>query len=148
MAPQPGGFMRGIGTAIIGGFLGSMLFSGLANAGVGGLGGLGGSGFGMIEILLLAGLGYFLYRKFRRPAVATGYGAMQYQGTQDYAPSYSSTQEQPAGNNSVDYRSLTMMDRNFDLNLFLKTAQDAFSKSRARGTNRTRRRWRRFAAPN
>ena len=105
-----------------------MLFSGLANAGVGGLGGLGGSGFGMIEILLLAGLGYFLYRKFRRPAVATGYGAMQYQGTQDYAPSYSSTQEQPAGNNSVDYRSLTMMDRNFDPDLFLKTAQDTFFK--------------------
>jgi len=125
MAPQPGGFMRGIGTAILGGFLGSMLFSGLAHAGIGGL---GGSGFGMIEILLLAGAGYFLYRKFRSPAVATGYGAMQYQGTQDYAPSYSSTEEQPAGNNSVDYRSIAMMDRNFDPDQFLKTAQDTFFK--------------------
>jgi predicted lipid-binding transport protein (Tim44 family) len=125
MAPQPGGFMRGIGTAILGGFLGSMLFSELANAG---FGGLGGSGIGMMEILLLAGAGYFLYRKFRSPAVATGYGALQYQGTQDYAPSYSSTQEQPAGNNSLDYRSLTMMDLNFDPNQFLKTAQDTFFK--------------------
>jgi len=61
--PQSGGFMRGLGTAVLGGFLGSMLFSGLANAG--GFGGLGGSGFGMLELLLFAGLAYFLYRKFR-----------------------------------------------------------------------------------
>ena len=33
MMPQSGGFMRGLGTAVLGGFLGSMLFSGLANAG-------------------------------------------------------------------------------------------------------------------
>src|SRR5262249_52203640 len=39
MTPQPGGFMRTFGTAMLGGFLGSMLFSGLANAGFGGLGG-------------------------------------------------------------------------------------------------------------
>ena len=128
MAPQPGGFMRGIGTAIIGGFLGSMLFSGLANAGVGGLGGLGGSGFGMIEILLLAGAGYFLYRKFRSPAVAAGYSSMQYQGTQDYVPQYAPVQESPAADHAIDYRSLTMMDRNFDPNQFLKTAQDTFFK--------------------
>lgn len=73
MMPQSGGFMRGLGVAILGGFLGSMLFSGLAHAG--GLGGFGGSGFGMLEILLLAGLGYFLYRKFLSPAVASGPGA-------------------------------------------------------------------------
>jgi predicted lipid-binding transport protein (Tim44 family) len=128
MAPQPGGFMRGIGTAILGGFLGSMLFSGLANAGFGGLGGLGGSGFGMMEILLLAGLGYFLYRKFRSPAVATGYGTMQYQNTQDVAPQYTPVQEAPAVTNAIDYRSLTMMDRSFDPDAFLKTAQDKFFK--------------------
>jgi len=130
MAPQPGGFMRGIGTAIIGGFLGSMLFSGLANAGMGGLGGLGGSGFGMIEVLLLAGLGYFLYRKFRRPAVATGYGSMQYQDTQ---PSMQPALEPALGQQApsvdqIDYRSLTMMDRSFNPDQFLKTAQDTFFK--------------------
>ena len=125
MAPQPGGFMRGIGTAIIGGFLGSMLFSGLANAG---MGGLGGSGFGMIEILLLAGIGYFLYRKFRAPAVASGYGAMQYQGAQDYASPYAPAQEAPAIDNGIDYRSLTMMDPSFNPDQFLKTAQDNFFK--------------------
>ena len=125
MAPQPGGFMRGIGTAILGGFLGSMLFSGLANAG---FGGLGGSGFGMMEILLIAGLGYFLYRKFRAPAVASGYGAMQYQNTQDVAPQYTPVGEAPAATNAIDYRSLTMMDRSFDPDQFVKTAQDTFFK--------------------
>jgi len=125
MAPQPGGFMRGIGTAILGGFLGSMLFSGLAHAGIGGF---GGSGFGMIEILLLAGAGYFLYRKFRSPAVATGYGTMQYQDTRDYASQYAPVEEAPAVANAIDYRSLTLMDRSFDPDAFLKTAQDKFFK--------------------
>jgi predicted lipid-binding transport protein (Tim44 family) len=135
MAPQPGGFMRGLGTAMLGGFLGSMLFSGLAH-GFGGIGGFGGSGFGLIEILLLAGLGYFLYRRFVRPAAATSYGSMQYQNTgyqipnnTGYqAPSGATVQEAPAINSDIDYRSLTMMDRSFDPNQFLKTAQDTFFK--------------------
>jgi predicted lipid-binding transport protein (Tim44 family) len=131
--PQPGGFMRGLGTAVLGGFLGSMLFSGLANAGgLGGLGGLGGSGFGMMEILLLGGLGYFLYRKFRSPAAASsGFGSMQYQNSQpytQYTPASAPAQEAPAINDQIDYRSLTLMDRSFDPDRFLKTAQDLFFK--------------------
>jgi predicted lipid-binding transport protein (Tim44 family) len=126
MGPQTGGFMRGLGTAILGGFLGSMLFSGLAH-GFGGLGGFGGSGFGMIEILLLAGLGYFLYRKFLSPTAATGYGSMQYQNTQPYTYTPSSAPE-TAPTNTIDYRSLTMMDRSFSPDQFLKTAQDIFFK--------------------
>jgi predicted lipid-binding transport protein (Tim44 family) len=112
---------------MLGGFLGSMLFSGLAH-GFDGTGGFGGSGLGLIEILLLAGFGYFLYRKFLGPAAATGYGTMQYQNTRDYSPQYPPVQEVPAANNDIDYRSLTMMDRSFDPNRFLKTAQDIFFK--------------------
>jgi predicted lipid-binding transport protein (Tim44 family) len=127
-APQTGGFMRGLGTAVLGGFLGSMLFSGLAHGFGGGLGGLGGSGFGMIEILLLGGLAYFLYRKFRSSAVATGSGSMQYQNTQPYTQyTPSSAPEAPLAND-IDYRSLTMMDRTFNPDQFLKTAQDVFFK--------------------
>lgn len=129
MMPQSGGFMRGLGTAILGGFLGSMLFSGLAHAG--GLGGLGGSGFGMLEILLLGGLAYFLYRKFRSPAVASGFGSMQYQNSQpytQYTPASAPVQEAPLANDPIDYRSLTLMDRSFDPDRFLKTAQDIFFK--------------------
>ena len=131
MMPQSGGFMRGLGTAVLGGFLGSMLFSGLAH-GFGGIGGLGGSGFGMIEILLLGGLAYFLYRKFRSPAAAaSGFGSMQYQNSQpytQYTPASAAAQEAPAINDQIDYRSLTLMDRSFDPDRFLKTAQDIFFK--------------------
>ena len=133
--------MRGLGTAVLGGFLGSMLFSGLANAGgLGGIGGLGGSGFGLMEILLVAAIGYFLYRKFRSPAAAaTGYGTMQYQNPNSqpdtsyqsgygYRAPETATLPETSSGNEVDYRSLTMMDRSFDPNQFLKTAQDTFFK--------------------
>jgi predicted lipid-binding transport protein (Tim44 family) len=134
MMPQSGGFMRGIGTAILGGFLGSMLFSGLAHAT--GMGGFGGSGFGMIEILLFGGLAYFLYRKYAasRAAAAPGVGSMQYQDTQYRAPapppSYSNQPpvQESLPLNGIDYRSLTMMDRSFTPEQFVKTAQDLFFK--------------------
>jgi predicted lipid-binding transport protein (Tim44 family) len=130
-APQTGGFMRTFGMALLGGFLGSMLFSGLAH-GFGGLGGLGGSGFGLIEILLLAGLGYFLYRRFRTPAVA-GHGSMHYQDTPNPArenwssPAGAATPQAPSYD-QIDYRSITMMDRSFDPQQYLKTAEDIFFK--------------------
>lgn len=134
MMPQSGGFMRGLGTAVLGGFLGSMLFSGLAGAGGFG-GGLGGSGFGMMEILLFGGLAYFLYRKYAasRAAAAPGYGSMQYQDTQYQAPAPPSYSNNPPVQeslplNGIDYRSLTLMDRSFTQEQFLKTAQDLFFK--------------------
>lgn len=140
MAPQAGGFMRTFGMAMLGGFLGSMLFSGLAHAT--GMGGFGGSGFGMIEMLLLAGVGFFLYRMYKnRTALAgAGGGSMSYQGT-NYQPSSTptpantgyqapasqpATEHQPA--NQVDYRSITMMDRSFSPEQFVKSAQDTFFK--------------------
>lgn len=130
---QSGGFMRGLGTAILGGFLGSLLFSGLANAG--GLGGFGSSGFGLFEILLFGGLIYFLYRKFiaPAPAVATGSGSLSYRGAQYQAPTPPSYSNNPSGQEAVsldriDYRSLTVMDPSFDPDTFLKTAQDLFFK--------------------
>jgi len=131
--PQSGGFMRGLGTAMLGGFLGSLLFSGLANAG--GLGGFGSSGFGLLEILLFAGLAYFLYRKFTAssPAFTTGSGPMPYRGPQYQAPTPPSYANNPPRQealplNNIDYRSLTVMDPSFDPDTFLKTAQDIFFK--------------------
>lgn len=133
MAPQSGGFMRGLGTAVLGGFLGSMLFSGLANAA--GFGGLGGSGFGMLEIMLVGGLAFFLYRKFKlsQAAAVPGDGSMRYQDTQYQAPAPPSYSNQPPVQetlpfNGIDYRSLTMMDRSFSPEQFLKASQDLFFK--------------------
>lgn len=126
VAPQPGGFMRGLAGGVMGGILGSLLFSGLAGAGGWG-GGLGGSGIGLFEILLIAGVGYFLYKKFRSPALASGHGAMRYQNTGDYAASSAPVREE-LGSSEPDCRSIQMMDRGFDSNRFLKSAQDLFFK--------------------
>jgi predicted lipid-binding transport protein (Tim44 family) len=123
VSPQPGGFMRGLAGGIMGGLLGSLLFSGLAQAG---WGGFGGSGIGLVEILLIAGLGYFLLRAFRRPAVATDYRSMQYENTGGYAPATASIGEEVR--NGINYGTIQMMDRTFDPDQFLKTAQDLFFK--------------------
>lgn len=58
-----GGFMRSMAGGLMGGMLGSMLFSGMAGAGTG-MGGMGG-GIGLFDLLLLAGLGYLLFRFVR-----------------------------------------------------------------------------------
>ncbi len=68
-APPPsntGGFLRGMAGGLVGGALGSMLFGGLAHGG--GMGGGMGGGIGLFQILILGGIGYFVYtRFFKRP---------------------------------------------------------------------------------
>ena len=128
VAPQPGGFMRGLAGGLLGGFLGAMLFSSFAE---GGGGGFGGSGIGFIEILLFAGLGYLIYRMVRKPALATGYGAMQYQST-----GYSSTYDRmpaaaPPTVDEPDFSSIRILDPGFKPDQFVKSAQDIFFKAQA-----------------
>ena len=68
-APQPagGGFMRSLAGGLIGGFLGGMLFRSLGFAGYGGMGG----GFGLMDLVILAGIGFAIYWvvKQRRPQI-------------------------------------------------------------------------------
>lgn len=128
VTPQPGGFMRGLAGGLLGGFLGAMLFSSLAE---GGWGGFGGSGVGLIEILLLAALGYLIYRMVRRPALATGYGTMQYQST-----GYSSPYDRMPGAEAValdepNFSSIRILDPGFKPDQFIKSAQDIFFKVQA-----------------
>jgi hypothetical protein len=56
--------MRSMAGGIMGGMLGSMLFSSFAGAGMGP--GMGGGGIGFLEIILLAGGGYLIYRYIKR----------------------------------------------------------------------------------
>jgi hypothetical protein len=71
-APSPfqqqegGGFMRSMAGGIMGGMVGSMLFSSFAGAGAKAGGTGGGGGIGLIEIILLAGGGYLIYRYIRK----------------------------------------------------------------------------------
>lgn len=54
-------FLRGVGGGLVGGMIGNMLFGGTGHAGGSGA---GGGGIGIFELLILGGLGYFLYRRF------------------------------------------------------------------------------------
>lgn len=60
-----GSFLRGVGGGIVGGMIGNMLFGGSGHAG--GMGGIGRSGIGLFELLILGGLGFFIYRRFIKP---------------------------------------------------------------------------------
>jgi predicted lipid-binding transport protein (Tim44 family) len=89
----------------------------------------------MLEIMLVGGLAFFLYRKFKssQATAAPGPGSIQYQDTQYRAPappSYSNQRpvQETLPFNGIDYRSLTMMDRGFSPEQFLKTSQDLFFK--------------------
>jgi hypothetical protein len=66
VAPAPNPFQQQAGGGFMGGMLGSMLFSSFAGAGAkaGGVG--GGSGIGLFEIVLLAGIGYLIYRYIKK----------------------------------------------------------------------------------
>ena len=72
-----GGFMRGMAGGLVGGAIGSMLFGSLAHAGAGG--GLGGSGIGLFQILLLGGIGYFVYSRFFKKKATPSYAQYQQQ---------------------------------------------------------------------
>jgi hypothetical protein len=62
-----GGFMRNMAGGIMGGMLGSMLFSSVAGASGGN--GIGG-GIGLLEIILLTGGGYLIYRYIKKRKAA------------------------------------------------------------------------------
>jgi predicted lipid-binding transport protein (Tim44 family) len=58
-----GGFIRSMAGGLMGGMLGSMLLSSFAGAS----GGMGdGGGIGLFEIILLAGIGYLIYRFIKK----------------------------------------------------------------------------------
>jgi predicted lipid-binding transport protein (Tim44 family) len=99
-ASSPGGFWRSFGGGLLGGLAGGMLFRSLFGgpSAYGGAGG-GGGGFGLLDILLLAGIAYLVYwyiKKKRREAEATvGY----YQSGADVElpqqPTYPPVYDQP-----------------------------------------------------
>jgi predicted lipid-binding transport protein (Tim44 family) len=140
--PMGSPFARGLAGGIMGGFLGSMLFGGMAHGA--GTGGFGGSGIGLIEILLLGGLGYFLYRKFIRPKVLasqTGPAFTRQEnpdaGLFPGAATSRQVPEPPEDDPLVaGVRDIWAVDSGFDPDGFKETAQDLFFKVQAGWTRR------------
>lgn len=140
-SPMGGSFARGLAGGVMGGVLGSMLFGGMAQAGGGGI---GGSGFGVFEILLLAGIGYFLYRRFSRPkALAGNAGVSSSQEGNSFSRLFSGggAHQETQDNNGEDplvegVREIWTVDQSFDPDAFKETAQDLFFKIQAGWTRR------------
>ncbi|MFZ5586778.1 MAG: Tim44 domain-containing protein [Thermodesulfobacteriota bacterium] len=142
LAPQTGGFMRSLAGGLAGGFLGAMLFRGIAGAGTGAEG-AGGSGPGLLDLILIGAVLYFGYRWFKRRRQAQAQaGAGDYQQAyqaqpQDFgqADGYSPPPPPPGAawsdmdqQNDVErgINHIRGMEPAFDPKFFLDRAGDAF----------------------
>jgi len=127
--------MGGIGGLVLGGLLGSMLFGGMGH-------GFGG-GMGLLEIVLLGALAYFVFSFLRRrreppPAVAGGYGMSPSPGGgQTWQPDHSAasvaTLEPPAAPSDLEagIRHIRQMDAAFEPARMAAAASDIFFRVQA-----------------
>jgi predicted lipid-binding transport protein (Tim44 family) len=129
-------FMRGMAGGLLGGMIGGMIFGSPAH---GGMGGFGGSGIGLIEILLLGGLAWFIFKRFVRPArqqsTAASYGGQgPYRTFDTTAETYDDTPMPdiaPASGAGGGIEAVRRSDPHFDPDLFREGAQDTFFKIQA-----------------
>jgi predicted lipid-binding transport protein (Tim44 family) len=142
MTPNPGfsygrsPFWSGLAGGVLGGFIGNMLFGGRA-FGAPGYGG----GPGLLDLLIIGGLIYFIYRAFARrrggqsayyedAGSYSGYGTSSYgAGQQTYLPQ---TDEVERG-----LEEIRGSDPSFNTGSFLETVEDLFFRIQAAWMNRS-----------
>jgi predicted lipid-binding transport protein (Tim44 family) len=131
MNNQRGGFSRGLMGGLLGGALGGMLFGSMFGA--------PGSGMGLLPILLLAGIAYFIYRKMS----AASRSQSQYHGgfpggqrgplaggfQMPATPPPPPTGGLMAVDEGID--AIRRSDRNFDPKYFVEVASDVFFQVQA-----------------
>lgn len=131
-----GGFGSSLLGGLAGGMLGGMLFRSLGFGG--GYG--GGGGIGLFEILLLAGIGYMIYRFVKRNrASETGYGQQPGKVIQlnDYQAQNQSLNYAPQRDELADGLAyVRQMDPNFDEQRFNDNVMDMFFKIQGAWMNR------------
>lgn len=129
------GMGRGLMGGLIGGALGGLLF--------GSLFGMGGSGMGLLPILILGGIAFFLYKKFT--SVNQGQGAYSSPGPQPSrmpnnmfggGAAAAPQQEEPGieiGGNLLEegFEQIGQYDKGFDANYFKEVASDVFFQIQA-----------------
>ncbi|HWI40940.1 MAG TPA: TIM44-like domain-containing protein, partial [Verrucomicrobiae bacterium] len=136
-APQPagGGFLRRMAGGMLGGFLGGMLFRGLGFAGPG----MGG-GIGLFEILLLAGIAFFIFRMVQRRRSESAQDSYSYGTTVPFPeqPQQPAWQPQPTPEQSVEggIAHIRSMDPTFSPEKFGDTAMDIFFRIQGSWMNR------------
>lgn len=137
--PASGGFMRSMAGGIVGGMLGGMLFRSLGFGGAGGMGG-GGGGIGLFEILLIAGIGYLIYRfikKKREESSMNSVEAMPYNGG-NVTPIAQGSQNQIGEAEDVEtgLAHIRQFDSCFDENRYTDLVMDNFFKIQSAWMNR------------
>ncbi len=134
--PSSGGFGRGLMGGLLGGAIGGMLFGSMFGA--------GGSGMGILPLLILGGLAFFLYRKFARSRQAVSsqaspnlYARQPVQPSSLFGGGAANTFQPPPppiiGENLVDggVGQIQQIDRDFDPAYFVEVATDVFFKVQA-----------------
>lgn len=140
--PASGGFMRSMAGGIVGGMLGGMLFRSLGFSGMGG--GIGGGGIGLFEIILIAGIGYLIYRyikKKREESSGNSFNQPQYMAgnaTPNAIPLYGGNQEQLPHTDDVEVGlgHIRQFDQAFDEDRFNDLVMDNFFKIQGGWMNR------------
>jgi predicted lipid-binding transport protein (Tim44 family) len=136
--PAPaGGFMRFLAGGMVGGFLGGMLFRSMGFAG-GGYGSSGG-GFGMFDLLLLAGIAYLIYwmvkrsRAARELALAGGYerGVVDSYGAPATGGAVEAFQDRRVEDMERGLGHIRQMDPGFDEAAFREICTDRFFQIQA-----------------
>jgi len=133
-------FLYGLGGGLMGGMIGSMLFG---RSGYGGTGNYGGGGFGfgdIVILLIIAGIIYFVYKRYKANrqmqmsgASPAGFGSYGY-NEPVYDISYT---PQPAlGSVSDGIRHIAALDPAFSEQSFRETAEDLFFKIQGGWTRR------------
>ncbi len=131
--PASGGFMRSMAGGIAGGLLGGMLFRSL---GFGGMGG-GGGGTGLFDILLLAGIGYLIYRYIKKKREGNSIEPGPYQGgnvtpiSQGYQNTSPEVEDVDTG-----LAHIRQFDSSFDENRYNDLVMDNFFKIQGSWMNR------------
>jgi predicted lipid-binding transport protein (Tim44 family) len=144
--PMGGSFARGVAGGLLGGFIGNMLFGGSAHGM--GVGGVGGSGVGLFELLILGGIGFFLYKRFSGRgggSLFNGFGQNSSGNPVDRMfssgagaappppPLSASPDEDPL---VIGVREIWSVDDSFHPDRFKEAAQDLFFKIQAGWTRR------------
>lgn len=140
--PAAGGFMRSMAGGIVGGMLGGMLFRSLGFSGMGG--GMGGGGIGLFEIILIAGIGYLIYRFIknkRAQSANSSFSQPLYQSGNDApaaTPLYGGYQEpvQQVDEVETGLGHIRQFDHSFDEDRFNDLVMDNFFRIQGAWMNR------------
>ncbi len=131
---KDGSFGKGLAGGLLGGALGGLLFGSMM--------GMGGSGMGILPILLLAGVGWFLYRQFKQKSQQRGYsqqggggfgnqGNPLNQGFPGSGPAHMPPPPPPSAANDNGLDAIWESDPDFDPQYFMEVASDVFFKVQA-----------------